>query len=88
MRFKKNLQTSTVTFDEERGGGEVKLGKPSIFMVNSVSPCLSFFLSASIAATYILTTPTSTAISISLELCALNAEFQYFIPRFNKLSLL
>jgi hypothetical protein len=30
----------------------------------------------------------STAILIPLEPCALNAEFQYFISRFNKISLL
>jgi hypothetical protein len=29
-----------------------------------------------------------TAIIITLEPCTLNAEFQHFIPRFNKISLL
>jgi len=51
-------------------------------------PCLSFFLSASTAATKIFTAPTCTATIIPLELCALNAEIQHFILRFNKISLL
>jgi hypothetical protein len=49
---------------------------------------LFFFLSASTAATYIFTAPTCTTTIISLEPCALNAEFQHFILRFNKISLL
>ncbi len=52
-----------------------------------VSPCLSFFFSASTVAAYIFTAPTCKAI-ISLEPCALNADFQHFIPRFNKICLL
>jgi hypothetical protein len=44
----------------------------------------SFFLSARIAAIYIFTAPACTTIIITLEPCALNAEFQHFIPRFNK----
>jgi hypothetical protein len=44
-------------------------------------------MSACTAATYIFTAPTCTTI-ITLEPCALNAEFQHFIPRFNKISLL
>jgi hypothetical protein len=49
---------------------------------------LSFFLSASTAATYIFTaTTTCTTTIIMLEPCALNAEFQHFIPRFNKISI-
>jgi hypothetical protein len=50
-----------------------------------------FFLSASIVATYIFTAPTCTTTIITLEPCALNAEFHHFIiiPRFyNKTSLL
>jgi hypothetical protein len=47
-------------------------------------PCLSFFLSASTADTYILTAPTCTIYLITLQPCALNAEFQHFILRFNK----
>ncbi len=48
---------------------------------------LYFFLSASTGATYIFTTPTCTTTIITSN-CALNAEFQHFIPRFNKTSLL
>jgi predicted naringenin-chalcone synthase len=44
-----------------------------------VSSCLSFFLSASIAARYIVTAPNCTTTIVSLERCALNAEFQNFI---------
>ncbi len=47
-------------------------------VVNWVSSCLSFFLSASTAAAYIFTAPTCTT---TLEPCALNAEF-------NEISLL
>jgi hypothetical protein len=61
-----------------------KLVFPSILVVNWVSSPLSFFLSASIATTYILTAPTSTTTIITLEPCALNAEFQHFILKFNK----
>jgi hypothetical protein len=60
-----------------------------------VSSCLSFFLSASTGATYIFTPFTCTTTIISLEPCALNAEFQHFALscsivywRFNKMSLL
>jgi hypothetical protein len=38
----------------------MKLRKPSILIVNRVSSCLSFFLSASTAATYIFTAPNCT----------------------------
>jgi len=37
---------------------------------------------------YIFTAPTKTTTIISHEPCALNAEFQHFIPRFNNISLL
>jgi hypothetical protein len=47
-----------------------------------------FFLSASTVATYISTTPKSRTTIITLEPCALNAEFQHFILRLNKISLL
>jgi hypothetical protein len=46
-------------------------------------PCLSFFLSASTAATKIFTAPTCTATIIPLELCALNAEIQHFVMSFS-----
>jgi hypothetical protein len=57
-------------------------------VVNWVSSCLSFILSASTATTFIFTVPNCTTIIISLEPCAVNAEFQHFILRFNKMSLL
>ncbi len=63
--------------------GGMKLRKPSILVVNWVSSCLSFLLSASTAATYIFTAPICTTTIISLELCALNAEFKHFILRLN-----
>jgi hypothetical protein len=66
----------------------MKLRKQSILVVNWVSSCLSFFLSASAAATYIFTALNSTTTIISLEPCALNAEYQHFILRFIKMSLL
>jgi len=53
----------------------MKLRKPSISVVNWVSSCLSFFLSASTAAAYIFTAPNCTTSIISLERCALNAEY-------------
>jgi hypothetical protein len=56
-------------------------------VVTWVSSCLSFFLSASTAATYIFTALSCTTTIIPLEPCALNAEFQHFIPRFHKFSL-
>jgi len=69
----------------------MKLRNPSILVVNWVSSCLSFLLSASTestAATYIFTAPICTTTIISLEPCALNAEYQHFILRFVKMSLL
>jgi hypothetical protein len=57
-------------------------------MVSWASPCLSFFLSASTAVTYIFTAPNCTTTIISFELCALNVEFQHFMLRFYKMSLL
>jgi hypothetical protein len=56
--------------------------------VNSVSSWPSFFLSASTAATYIFIAPACTTALITLEPCALNAEFRHFVLRFNKISLL
>jgi hypothetical protein len=66
----------------------MKLRKPSILVVNWVSSCLSFFLSTSTAATYIFTAPNCTTTIICLNPCALNAEYQHFILRFIKMSLL
>jgi hypothetical protein len=44
-------------------------------------------LSASTVATYISNTPKSRTTIIALEPCALNAEFQHFILRLNKIFL-
>ncbi len=65
-----------------------KGGRTSVFVVNWVSPCLSFFFGASTVAAHIFTAPTCKDTIIRLEPCALNADFQRFIPRFNKISLL
>jgi hypothetical protein len=74
VRFKKKKNLQNI---------HLKDRKPSIVS------CLSFFfMSDSTAATYIFTSPTCTATIIPLEPCALSAEFQHFIPRFNKISLL
>jgi hypothetical protein len=77
---KKNLQKSTLAFN----GGWWNSETPSILVVNWVSSCLSFFLSAStsplLLRTYIFTAPNyCTTTIITLEPCALNAEFQHFI---------
>ncbi len=74
MRFKK------IKISAFKGGGT------SVFVVNS--PCLSFFFSASTVAAYIFIAPTCKATIINLELFALNADFQHFIPKFNEISLL
>jgi hypothetical protein len=50
-------------------------------------PCVSSFFSASTVPAYIFTALTSKATIISLEPCALNADFQHFIPRSNKIFL-
>jgi len=57
----------------------MKLRKPSILVENWVSSDLSFFLSASTAATYIFTAHNCTTTIISLKPSALNAEYQHFI---------
>jgi len=56
-----------------KGGGGGWGG--SVFVVNSVSPRLSFFFSASTVAALIFRAPTCKATIISLEPCALNADF-------------
>jgi len=67
----------------------MKLLKLSILVVNGVSSCLFFFLSDSTAAAaYIFTALNCTTTIISLGPRALSAEFQHFILRFNKMSLL
>jgi hypothetical protein len=51
--------------------GGLKLRKPSILVVNWVSSCLSFFMNASTATTFVFyTTPACTATTITLESCA------------------
>ncbi len=89
--------TRTLSLVQSRGGGGergVETQKCTIVLVlNSFSSCFDplfpFFLSASTAATNSFTAPTCTTTIITyLEPCALNAEFQHFIPRFNKISLL
>jgi len=59
--------------------GGMNLRKPSILVVNWVSSYLSFFLSATTAATYIFTAANCTTTIISLEPCPLNAEYDHFI---------
>jgi hypothetical protein len=79
-------QMCTVTGNEnftKRNNYWPKLVFPPILVINWVSSCLSFFMSASTAATYILS-----LCLITLKPCALNAEFQHSILRFNKVSLL
>jgi hypothetical protein len=68
LRFEKNLQKSTLTFKE--GGPGVETQKTSNFDGSWVSPCLSFCLSGSTAATSIFTAPTCTTTIIPLEHCA------------------
>jgi hypothetical protein len=55
-----------------------KLVFPPILVVNWVSSCLSFFLSAFTAATYIFTAPVQ-LLSLVSYLVHGNAEFQHFI---------
>jgi hypothetical protein len=68
-------------------------GTQTSFSTNS-GVKLSFilcFLSAErlhTAATYIFTAATCTTTIITFKPCALNAEFQHFKPRFNKIFLL
>jgi hypothetical protein len=52
-----------------------KLVFPPILVVNWVSSCVSFFLSACNTATCIFTAPTCTTSIIALKPCALNVEF-------------
>ncbi len=77
----KNLQKSTLAFN---GGSNSNLHH---FLCQTefhpVLTRLSFFLSASAAATYIFTAPTLYNYYSYLEPCALDAEFHHFIPRFN-----
>ncbi len=57
-------------------------------VVNWVSSCFSFFLNASISATYIFTAPTCTTTLITLKPCALNAEiYSYLYNYYNYFDL-
>jgi len=70
-----------------RGG--MKLRKPSILVVNWGSSCLSFFMSASNAATCIFTASNCTTTScINCWVSAFHSELHHFIMRFNKMCLL
>jgi len=53
----------------------------------SFIPSFLFLERASTAAKYIFTAPTCTTTIITFDPCALNAEFQHVILRFNKISL-
>jgi len=84
VRLKKNLAKRYISIQ-----WGMKLLKLSILVVNGVSSCLFFFLSASTAAAaYIFSALNCTTTIISLGPRALSAEFQHFILRFNKMSLL
>ncbi len=76
MRFKKIKNISI------QGSGDLSF-------CDELSFTLSFlFCSASTVAAYIFTALTCKATIVSLQPCALNADFQHFILRFNKISLL
>jgi hypothetical protein len=64
------------------------VGGPQFLWWTEFHPVFPLFFSASIVAAYIFTAPTCKATIISVEHCALNADFQHFIPRFNKISLI
>ncbi len=82
--IKKNLQNNTLAFNRGETQKTIRFcGKLSFILA---SPPLSFFLSASTAATCIFTAPICTATIITLEPSALNV--QHFIPRFNKIFLI
>jgi hypothetical protein len=66
----------------------MKLRKPSILVVNWVPYCLSFCLSPSTAAPHIFTAPDCTTSVTSRKPRGINAKFQHFVLRFNKLFLL
>jgi hypothetical protein len=87
LEYKKILQKSTLAF---KGGWNSENHEIWWFLSFTLSFFFPFFLSGSIAATF-LTAPTCTGTIIPLEPYALNAEiqhfrteFQHFILRFNK----
>jgi hypothetical protein len=61
----------------------INFGGKLSFILSFISPAR-----ASTAATYIFTAPNCATTITSVEPCALNAEFQHFILRFYKMSLL
>jgi hypothetical protein len=71
MSLLENLQKKYISIQEQ-----VKLRKASILMETKVSSYLSFFLSSSIAATYIFTAPTCTTAIVTLKP---RAELLHFI---------
>jgi hypothetical protein len=85
---KENLQskiTGTQTSFSINFGG--KLSFVLSFLVSWAPPLLLHYIHFCIYI-YIFASPTFTTTIISLEHCALNAEFQHFILRFNKMWLL
>jgi hypothetical protein len=71
LRLKNNLQKSTLAF---KGGGGAETQK-TINFGGKLSFSLSFLFPKRLHCCYILTAPTCTSTIISLEPCALNAEF-------------
>jgi len=69
---KKNIN---IKGEGERGGEGGGLRKPSIFVINWDSLCLSFFLNASTTTTYIFIAPTYTTTTITLQPYALSVKF-------------
>jgi len=58
------------------------------YRYNLILPCISFFFNTFTIVAYIFIALTCKATIINLEPCALNVDFQHFIPKFNKISLL
>jgi hypothetical protein len=88
VKFKKKKKTSKPNTLAFKGGGGWGFRNHEFFCDKLSSHCFSFFLSTSTVATHNFISPTYIATIISLEPYALNAEFQHFIPRFNKIYLL
>jgi hypothetical protein len=87
VRLKQNLQKNTLAFN--RG---VKLRNAPFFLwwieFHPILSPISFFMNAFSVVTYVFTTPTYTTTIKTPKPYALNVEFQHFIPKFNKISLL
>jgi hypothetical protein len=91
MRFQKNLQRkSTLAFSRGVSNSEMHHFLCQTWVSSGFDPHLSFFMSASSAATYIFFHCSYMYNYYNyLEPCSeLNAEFQHFIPRLNKTSVL